>query len=133
MTRPISIILVAAGGAFGALARWGISSWVSSRFYGSIPWGTFTVNMAGSFILAFLTMSAEIGLVPPGLRAFAAIGFLGAFTTFSTFSVESLNLLRQEQYLNATINIAAQVVTGLIFALLGFITAKALWTAVLKH
>ncbi|MEM5948080.1 fluoride efflux transporter CrcB [Spirochaetia bacterium 38H-sp] len=133
MTRLISIALVAAGGALGALARWGVSSWVSQRFYGAIPWGTFTVNTIGSFILAFLAMSAEIGLVSPQLRVFAAIGFLGAFTTFSTFSVETLGLIRQGQYLNGFINIGIQIITGLLFAFLGLIAARALWTSLLKH
>ena len=111
-----TLLYIGVGGALGAIARYLMSSWIVSLSGGSaFPFGTFTVNILGAFLLGILsqvaTQSPGFG---PDLRALVMIGLLGAFTTFSTFSSESFALLEANRMGLMAINIFGSVGLGLI-------------------
>ena len=86
-------IAVAVGGAFGAVARYAISTWIFDSTSHKFPYATLSVNVLGSFVMGiFFVLILEKGLLPPEWRGVLMIGFLGAFTTFSTFSLDALGL-----------------------------------------
>lgn len=95
------LVWLAAGGVLGTWARYGLTGWVTTGAQGEWPWGTFAVNVLGSFVLGLVLRSAEIVPLSPELRLFLTVGFCGAFTTFSTFSYETLALLQQGAWLRA--------------------------------
>ena len=124
MTQALAI---AAGGAIGALLRYWTSTAVHSRLGAAFPYGTLTVNVAGSLLMGFLYIwLIERLAVGPALRAFRLIGVLGAFTTFSTFSMETLNLLESGQPGRALANILVSVTVCIIAAGLGVFAARQL-------
>lgn len=97
------VALVALGGAIGSVARYGVSGLLTR---GDFPWGTFAVNLTGTFLLAFLFfLSFGRGYLGPEVRTFLFVGLFGGYTTFSTFGVETAALLRVGQLLPATVNI----------------------------
>src|SRR5207249_4999885 len=90
-------LLIALGGAIGALARFLLGGMIGGYFTSSFPWGTFMVNITGCFIIGFfLTLNEQITL-DPHWRLAIAVGFVGAYTTFSTFEYETLKLLEQNR------------------------------------
>ncbi len=105
-------IAVMCGGAVGTLARYGLSIWalpISHR----LPWGTILINMSGSFVIGFfgtLTLAHGRFPVPEYLRLFVMVGVCGGFTTFSSFSLQTLDLMRSGATTRAAINVAASVV-----------------------
>jgi CrcB protein len=105
-------LLVGCGGFFGAILRWALSDWVRLSGRGALfPYGTLAVNVLGCFAIGFLVQLGEaFGLVGPTVRSFVLVGFLGAFTTFSTFSLETVNLLLEGKGLVAGANLTAHVV-----------------------
>ncbi|HHJ14410.1 MAG TPA: fluoride efflux transporter CrcB [Gammaproteobacteria bacterium] len=120
-------IAIAGGGALGALLRY----WASTAVYGlagrGFPWGTLFVNVLGSLLMGTLYIwLLERSLESATLRAFLLIGLLGAFTTFSTFSIETLMLMEGGQYLKALMNILASVSACVVAAALGVILARQL-------
>lgn len=105
------LIYIGLGGAMGAICRYLLSSWVGS---GAIPFGTLTVNLVGSFLLGLVySLSAGIA-ISANLQALIATGLLGAFTTFSTFSYETLSLVQAGQTKNAMIYLSISIILGLI-------------------
>lgn len=123
----MNYLVVAAGGALGAIARFVVSLWATERLGATFPYGTFTVNVIGSFILGFfLTFSTERAAMPPELRAFLAVGFVGGFTTFSTFSWESTQLLLNGAVWHGALNILGSVATALVAVLAGIVLARAI-------
>lgn len=111
------VLLVALGAAVGAPARYLIDRAVQSRHDSLFPWGTFTANVAGSFVLGFL---AATGLnASQGMLALIGSGFCGALTTYSTFSYETLRLAQQGATLLAALNVGVSIVAGLGAAYLG--------------
>ena len=106
-----TLILIASGGAFGALSRYGAALGVYSIFGRGFPYGTLFVNVAGSFLMGVLSiMLLERYNLGPEWRAGILVGFLGSFTTFSAFSIETLNLLEQGDFSRALLNMALSLV-----------------------
>lgn len=124
-----NLFLIGVGGFLGAIVRY----WLSGRFQelsGSIgfPYGTLAVNLIGCLVLGLLTWLVDArGLFGPETRSLFIIGLLGAFTTFSTFSLETLNLLLARQFLPAFTNVAANNLLGLFALLAGRYLPLAIW------
>ena len=121
---------VALGGALGSVARYGLNDLVSSRFGATFPWGTLTVNVLGSFIIGVLAaFTLQDGRMNSEARVFTTqflmIGVCGGFTTFSSFSLQTLNLVRDREWLYAGGNILLSVVLCLIATWLGFLIGSA--------
>jgi CrcB protein len=116
-------IYIAAGGAIGALARYGLSGWVQNVARGTFPWGTMTVNVVGSLLLGFTIAWLQSGTASAEIRQFATIGVLGAFTTFSTFSYEAVALFRDGDLWGGGVYVAGSVLAGLLGILAGFALA----------
>lgn len=113
---------VGLGGFLGANARYWLGVWVQGRLGEAFPWGTFVVNVTGSFALGLLmALVTERFTVPgnPVLRLSVAVGFLGAYTTFSTFEYETLALLRTAAWPRAAGNVLLSVALGLLAVWLG--------------
>jgi CrcB protein len=118
----VTLLLVALGAAVGAPLRYLTDRAVQARHDSVFPWGTLTVNVAGSLLLGFLT-----GLpASPAVAALAGTGFCGALTTYSTFSYETLRLAQTGARFYAAANIVASVVAGVGAAGLGFLAAQAM-------
>ena len=116
------------GGGLGAVCRYLATTAIGARFGMMFPFGTLFVNTLGSFLMALimgflLTMAKANNLLSEPLRLLLTVGFLGGFTTFSSFSMETLTLLRSGSIVLAISNIAANVVLGLIAAILGLYLA----------
>lgn len=121
------LLAIAAGGAFGAVMRWLAAGSVQRWIGGAFPWGTLVVNALGSFLLGFLFVwLIERSSAGELLRLGLTVGFLGAFTTFSTFSVESVRLVQQGFYALALVNILSQVMVCLVLAFVGVQLARML-------
>ncbi|MDM7926538.1 MAG: fluoride efflux transporter CrcB [bacterium] len=115
---------IAAGGSLGALARFAFSRWTQARTGGLFPWGTLVINLTGCFGIGLLFGFFENIVVSPSVRAFLLIGFLGAFTTFSTYSIETINLLRDGEVRFAVFNVLLNNGLGLALTLVGWWTAR---------
>lgn len=121
------LIAIATGGAAGALFRFWVSTGVYHLFGRSFPYGTLAVNVLGSLLMGFLyVVLLERTTVAPEMRAALLIGFLGAFTTFSTFSIETLNLIEQAELLKAGLNILLSVSACLLACWLGLLLGRQL-------
>lgn len=118
------LLFIAAGGATGALLRYLISGLAYNFLGEGFPWGTLSVNLIGSFIIGFLWQLFESLALSPNMRMLIFVGGLGAFTTFSTYGLESLNLLRDGQVRLAILNILTSNVLGIICVFLGFVIAR---------
>lgn len=122
-------LLIMAGGALGSGARYFCSGLVAAIAGPSFPWGTIVVNVAGSFLIGFFnTLSGPDGrlLVGTETRQFVMVGILGGYTTFSSFSLQTLNLIRDGEWLPASVNIGLSVALCLIAVWLGHLAAAAL-------
>ena len=111
---------IALGGALGALTRYKISVFFASNYISVIPWGTIFANVLGSFLMGVLFIFLQEKLYQyETIRGLLAVGFLGALTTFSSFSIETLNLLQKGEYLSAFGYILGSVGLCLLAALIG--------------
>ena len=123
----IQIAYIAAGGALGALMRYWMSNGVYTLFGRGFPYGTLSVNVIGSLFIGILYVFLyERMNMSPEWRAGLVIGFLGALTTFSTFSIETMNLIEASEFLKAAINIFLSVFLCLLACWLGIIGARQL-------
>lgn len=123
------ILLVLAGGMIGAPARYLADRFIQAKHDSVLPWGTFTVNIAGSAVLGFL-LGAERHLgLPPVLFALLGTGFCGGLTTFSTFGYETLRLLEDGAVGAAGLNVIGSLAAGVLMAWLGFQLAGAVLLA----
>ncbi|MGD8483885.1 MAG: fluoride efflux transporter CrcB [Thioalkalispiraceae bacterium] len=121
----LNIIAIAGGGAIGALLRYWMSGWVYSLAGRDFPYGTLAVNVMGSFMmgLLFILLDERFNLGPQW-RALLLIGLLGAFTTFSTFSIETLNLLLSGEAGKAVLNILLSVSICIFATWLGILIGR---------
>jgi CrcB protein len=126
MKSYLPILLVAMGGAVGSLARYGLSGLVQGSRTG-FPLGTLVVNLLGCLAMGFLGRWVKIGIAGPEFRLLLGLGFLGGFTTFSTFSLETLNLFIDQNPVNGLLYIAGSVVGGLVAVAAGYLAARAIW------
>jgi CrcB protein len=125
----VTYLWIGLGSALGGMARYWCSGFVAERIGETFPWGTLTVNVLGSFLIGFLaTLTAPDGrfLVGTNARQFVLIGILGGYTTFSSFSLQTLALARDGEWLRAGGNIVLSVVLCLVAVWLGHIAAAAL-------
>lgn len=123
----MTYLLIGIGGFLGANARYVVAGWVTERYGASFPYGTLVINVSGSFLLGlFLALITDRFIVHPYWRLFFAIGFLGGYTTFSTFSFESFALLLERSFLLAVANMAGSVLLGQLAVLVGMWVARLL-------
>lgn len=121
----LKIICVGMGGFIGAVTRYLVTGWVEKLFKGTFPFGTLTVNLIGCFLLGFIyTLTLEREIVDPLIRIAITTGFLGALTTFSTFSYETLALLEGKNYFLGLGNVVISLLLGLFLAWLGIAIAR---------
>jgi len=123
----MQVLYIGLFGALGCVSRYLVSGWVYQLAGRGLPYGTLAVNVLGSFLLGWLM---EAGLrstwLAPDLRIGLTVGFMGGFTTFSTFSLETMRLFEEGSYLQAGSNIVLNVVVCLFFAALGIFLARQL-------
>ena len=122
-----NLIAIAIGGAFGAVGRYVSSQWVYGLLGRSFPFGTLFVNIAGSLVMGFLAVVLiERMVAAPELRAFLMIGFLGSFTTFSTFSLETVNLIASGEVMKAGVNMLISVFVCVTACWMGMLLGRQL-------
>jgi CrcB protein len=120
------VLMIALGGAFGAVARYGLSGWVQNALDTSFPMGTMAVNVLGSLLLGFTLPLFESLAWSAEVRTMVTIGFLGAFTTFSTFSYEAVVLLEGGEWGRAGLYMGGSLLLGLVGVLSGMALASVL-------
>jgi len=120
------VLLIAFGGSLGAVARYGLSTFVYHSTSETFPWGTLVVNLTGSFLIGVFIELFDTAIIPTEWRSFITIGFLGAYTTFSTYTLETVNLLRDGELKLATFNVLASNLIGIIFVALGIYSSRLL-------
>ena len=121
------LVLIGLGGFAGAISRYLVDGFVSDRTGGGFPWGTLVVNATGSFLLGILfAATTERAILPAELRGPLMIGFLGAYTTFSTYVLESWGLIESGSYGPAIANLGGSVAVGLAAVAVGLIIGRAI-------
>lgn len=120
-------LLISLGGALGALSRHLLTTSIVRTLGTAFPFGTLAVNGIGSFLLGFvMQMCLTTNHIPPAFQMAVTIGFLGAFTTFSTFSYETLNFFRDGGWHPGMLNIAANIAISIGMVLLGMVVARSI-------
>ncbi|MFY9268498.1 MAG: fluoride efflux transporter CrcB [Candidatus Manganitrophaceae bacterium] len=121
----MNLLIVGIGGFFGAITRYLVDGWIGRRMGGLFPYGTFVINVSGSFVLGlFATTITERFIIHPHWRLLIAIGFVGAYTTFSTFEYETHKLIEEGSFALALLNLLLSVSAGLIAVRLGILLAR---------
>ncbi len=118
--------LVFIGGGLGASTRYWLGLWISSRAGVLFPWNTFAINVSGSFLIGLVL--GWLGTSPSGLgwKLFLVVGVLGGYTTFSSFAMERLNLMREKSYSYASAYVIGSVALGLIACWIGTLVAHSI-------
>jgi len=121
----MNALVIGIGGFVGAVSRYGIAVWIGQRWGRSFPLGTFVINVSGSFLIGLLmTLMADRFTENPQWRLLLVVGFLGAYTTFSTFEYETGALLKDGEWLFAGLNVVLSVIVGFVALKLGEVIAK---------
>ena len=120
------ILIVALGGALGAVSRYGVGQLVVSQLSSHLI-GTYIVNVSGSFLVGlFEGIASKYPVVPTEIRLFLTVGFLGSYTTFSAFSLATVLLLQKGEIQIAVLNIFASILVGVLVAVIGMIIGRAI-------
>jgi CrcB protein len=123
----MQIIYIGIFGALGCISRYLVSGWTHSLVGRTLPYGTLAVNVIGSFLLGLIMEGGlRSTVLSPEMRLGITVGFMGGFTTFSTFSLETIRLLEEGSFLHAGANIILNVVVCIVFAALGIFLARQL-------
>jgi CrcB protein len=133
----LAYLWVAIGGALGSVSRYWVNGLISDKFGAAFPWGTLTINVTGSFLIGIIAaVASPEGRLDSQSRIFATqflmIGICGGYTTFSSFSLQTLNLLRDRQWLYAGGNILLSVLLCMIAVWLGYLLG-AMFTSMKGH
>jgi len=120
----LQIILIAVGGSLGCISRYGLSTLVYEATPGVFPYGTMFVNLTGSLMIGVLSELFETAIIPSAWRSFLTFGFIGGYTTFSTWTLETLNLIREGEIRLATYNILISTVLGIVFVAVGIYASR---------
>lgn len=118
-------LCLAVGGVIGTLARYGLARWIPTWAGDGFPWATFAINLAGSLVLGFAVRAFESLATSPEVRGLVAVGFCGAFTTFSTFSLETVALMQRGEWGRAAAYALGSVAFGLLAVYAGMTLAGA--------
>jgi len=122
-----NIFIIGIGGFLGAISRYGVALWIGQRWGRNFPLGTFVINVSGSFLIGLLmSLFTERFMVNPQLRLMLVVGFLGAYTTFSTFEYETGTLMKDGEWLIAMLNVLLSVIVGFIALKLGEVIARSI-------
>lgn len=122
-----TFLLISTGAILGANLRYWVGGWAVDRFGSSFPYGNLIINLTGSFILGFfITLATDRLLLDPRWRVLVAIGFLGSYTTFSSYTFESLNLIMDNQWLPGLLNLFGSAFLGGLAVFLGILLARAI-------
>jgi CrcB protein len=123
----VTYALVAIFGAAGAVSRYALDGWITDATRGQFPWGTFVINLVGAFALGLLVAVTTARLLPhPNWRIAVGIGYLGSFTTFSTYAYESVKLAEDGAVGLALMNSIGMVALGMLAAFVGLAIGRAL-------
>jgi len=122
----MTYIAISIGAILGANARFLIGGWIADRLGAAFPYGTLVINVTGSLLIGFALALSIDRIVPDWFRPLVAIGFLGSYTTFSTFSYETLSLAQEGAWLAAGINAAVSVGLALAAVYVGMVVARSL-------
>jgi len=117
-------LAISVGAILGANARYLVGGWVADRLGSSFPYGTLVINVSGSFLIGIVLGVSATRIVPDWFRPLFAIGFLGAYTTFSTFSFETLGLADSGAWVGAATNVVVSVAASLLAVYLGTMVAR---------
>ena len=128
----MAFLVVFLGGGVGSVTRYLMSQWIGSLWDGNFPLGTFLINITGCFLIGFLGGFSEKVAVDPNLRLLLQTGFLGGFTTFSSFGVETFQLFRRGEAGVATINVLGSNLIGIVLVVVGFLAAKGMLDSVAR-
>jgi CrcB protein len=120
------LLWVGLGGFLGANARYLFGLWIAAHVGTSFPYGTFVINVSGSFVLGIMMGLLDAHVLAPAVRLSLAIGFIGAYTTFSTFTYETLRLIEDGSLLLATANVLGSVVFGMLAAVAGLAAGRSI-------
>ena len=123
----VLLLSVGIGGFIGAILRFSISTWIGKTTTTAFPWGTLSVNVLGSFLIGFLFLYFQQSNLSPTQKALFITGLLGALTTFSTFSLETVLLMEKELYGRAFSNVFLNVVLSIFSTFLGMFFFKKLF------
>lgn len=122
-----TFLLISLGAILGANLRYWLGLWAAGRFGASFPYGNLIINLTGSFALGFfMTLAMDRLLLDPRWRIFFAVGFLGSYTTFSSYTFESLSLILDNQWLPGLFNLFGSAFLGGIAVFLGIVLARAI-------
>lgn len=113
------MLFVGIGGIFGAISRFVLGKWITSKTKLKLPFGTWIINLSGSLVLGFLAVLHLRHLISDWLWLFFGTGFIGAYTTFSTFGYETIQLLHKKETKTALIYVTSSVLLGVLFAWIG--------------
>jgi fluoride exporter len=120
-----TFIIISVGAVLGANARYWVAGWAANRFGTDFPYGTFLINLLGSFLMGlFFTLATERFLIDPNIRLLVTVGFLGSYTTFSTYEFESVSLILSGQWFLGLVDLLGSAIMGAVAMIIGMILGR---------